>query len=337
LTSPDVAYTDTDGPRLQGLDRFLSVTGLVTPRGSGALTLGRASASGEQRRAKIAPSAKCRLFVPRGPLAIVEKHCAKHTENANIQAEVVATALGQRVAAHVGHWTTNPACFEFMKTMRQPMVVPKLQPRFTAFHGTRVPILIVFHLRATDIARLSLTGHFWRRCVDDTAVSRGLYCRDYTVEICTPRSRCVWRTLHGNAGATLCLYHLGESPSSEYHAMCKRITSIPGRSREELLQHYHDWTEAKKKALEARRKFVETQDAQFAVQSAHAEGTGDENRLAESQVSHEVDGTTLRPLKPARPFCGSGLAGNRPLRLVQAPAPLRDARAHASEHRRVRV
>merc|ERR1712070_371710 len=59
----------------------------------------------------------------------------------------------------------------------------------------------------------------------------GIYCK----------GRCVWRTLQGKHVGAQCLYHMGHVNEPEFLAVCKRITAIPGRSKEELLESYQTW------------------------------------------------------------------------------------------------
>merc|ERR1719310_1364044 len=115
----------------------------------------------------------------------------------------------------------------------------------TQYHGTRVPIIMAFYLLNTEVGRLATVDRFWRRSVSRPVVWRGLYCRDYGRSmnsyslVCN--GRCVWKTLNGKAGEAMCLYHLSVVNEAEYLAICKRITAIPGRSKEELLESYQKW------------------------------------------------------------------------------------------------
>lgn len=105
-----------------------------------------------------------------------------------------------------------------------------------------MPVLIILCLPVTVVGRLAILDKFWTRIVKSSLVWRGLYCRDYG---CGPCPRCVWRTLDGRAGAEACLYHLGGTHPAIFSAICRRITAIPGRSREELLEEYQAWRRLK--------------------------------------------------------------------------------------------
>merc|ERR1719183_2804386 len=86
----------------------------------------------------------------------------------------------------------------------------------------------------------ALLDTFWRRIVQHPMVWQGIYCRDYGAE------RCVWRTLHGRAGSEQCLCHLDGTDPSLFIEICRQITSIPGRSNEELLASYRAWRQEEK-------------------------------------------------------------------------------------------
>jgi len=141
------------------------------------------------------------------------------------------------------HWTENPAAMETMKAMSFSYAVPSLQPRLTKFHGTRVPVLISFCLLSTEIGRLAILDTFWKRITQHPMLWQGVYCRDYGSK------RCVWRTLEGRAGSEKCLCHLGNTNPAEFVRVCKSITAIPGRSKEELLEAYRNWRAEQKEIL----------------------------------------------------------------------------------------
>jgi len=119
-------------------------------------------------------------------------------------------------------------------------------PRLTQFHGTQVPVLIIFFLRPAEVTRLALTNALFQRVAgsEQRVMWRGLHCRDHAEDAgWSPRRRapCVWQTLRSPAaGMPRCLYHLAAKPS-EFSAVCSRMTRIPGRSREELLEYYASW------------------------------------------------------------------------------------------------
>lgn len=143
------------------------------------------------------------------------------------------------------HWTQNPQAMEMMKAMSFSYAIPTLQPRLTKFHGTRVPVLVLFCLLSTEVGRLAILDTFWKRIVQHPMVWQGVYCRDYGTK------RCVWRTLEGRAGAAKCLCHLGDTSPNDFTDICKQITSIPGRSKEELLASYRSWRTEQKAILDA--------------------------------------------------------------------------------------
>jgi len=105
--------------------------------------------------------------------------------------------------------------------------------------------MMLFYLLNTEVGRLATVDRFWRRSVSRPVVWRGLYCRDYGRSVnsysTVCNGRCVWKTLNGKAGEAMCLYHMSVVNEAEYLAICKRITAIPGRSKEELLESYQRW------------------------------------------------------------------------------------------------
>jgi len=145
------------------------------------------------------------------------------------------------------HWTENPSALEMMKPMRVVMKAPPLRQRLTQYHGTRVPVHMVFFIQTTELEQLGVADKFWGRIAKHVMVWRGLYCRDYDLSAGGARGRCVWRTLHGRAADDLCLFHMRFTHPQEFSEACKRITAIPGRSKEELLQSYQQWRERKKR------------------------------------------------------------------------------------------
>lgn len=126
-------------------------------------------------------------------------------------------------------------------------VLPALQPRLTAFHGTRVPIIIIFFLSPTQARTLSRCDHFWKRILGYTVIWKGLHCRDFYTEGCggenLPLScrRCVWVQMMGRSGRERCLWHLALKDGPEFAQVCQRIAAIPGRSKKELLESYQTW------------------------------------------------------------------------------------------------
>lgn len=131
--------------------------------------------------------------------------------------------------------------------------------RFKQFHGTCVPVLMILFLLPQEVVRLTLLEKFWHRIVSNPMMWKALYCRDF--DRCptlwrrysgsslmeTPHAsqrgvqKCVWRMLHSRSGAEQCLFHLEASRNPKFFRVCKTLTGIPGRSREELLESYVNW------------------------------------------------------------------------------------------------
>merc|ERR1719440_1969074 len=144
------------------------------------------------------------------------------------------------------HWTENPMAMEMMKAMSFTYAVPALQPRLTKFHGTQIPVMILWFLMSTEIGRLAALDKFFKRIVTHPMIWTGIYCRDY--DRYGSCKRCVWRALEGRAGSQRCLYHMNTTYPKEYYDLCKKITAIPGRLPEDLLESYCTWR-AEQKAL----------------------------------------------------------------------------------------
>lgn len=149
------------------------------------------------------------------------------------------------------HWTENAVAMDMMKAMSLTYAVPALQPRLTKFHGTCVPVIMLFYLASTEVGRLAVLDTFWKRIVTHPMIWQGLYCRDYGTK------HCVWRTLEGRAGSEKCLCHMGSTHPAKFVAICKQITGIPGRSKEELMHSYCSWR-ADQKALAERNGYGKT-------------------------------------------------------------------------------
>lgn len=141
---------------------------------------------------------------------------------------------------------------EAMKPMRYHMRAPPLQQRLTQYHGTRVPVLMLFFLHTGEVGRLARADTFFRRIVRHPMMWPGLHCRDYGNDlalqarsgVARTSHRCVWRKLHGRAVACdSCLYHMESSSPSNFNTWCKKITAIPGRSKDELMESYRKWRE----------------------------------------------------------------------------------------------
>lgn len=124
--------------------------------------------------------------------------------------------------------------------------LPSLTLRLTGFHGTRVPVMIVFFLSPTEARILSRCDHFWKRIFGHTVLWKGLHCRDfYSVgcggDIPVAERRCVWVQMMGRSGKERCLWHLAQRDGPEFAQVCKSIAAIPGRSKQELLEAYKNW------------------------------------------------------------------------------------------------
>lgn len=82
-------------------------------------------------------------------------------------------SFGQK--AWLSHVQTRPdLCVEEVVEHQEPP-----RARFTQYHGTSVPILIIFHLLPAEIAKLTLLDRFWRRILGHQEIWKGIYCRDY--------------------------------------------------------------------------------------------------------------------------------------------------------------
>jgi len=144
---------------------------------------------------------------------------------------------GDKLVVPDNHWTVNPAALEVMKKMTVHSNTTKmlvLQPRLTAYHGTSVPVRIIFYLLSTEVGRLASLDSFWRRIVQHVMLWEGLYCRDYG-------PGCVWRTLQGQRGSQRCLFHMELTHKEDFKECCAKITAIPGRSSKELMESYVKW------------------------------------------------------------------------------------------------
>lgn len=137
-------------------------------------------------------------------------------------------------------WAKMPQTMDDVSFTKTPL------PRLTQFHGTQVPVLIIFFLRPAEVARFALTNALFQRVAgsEQTVLWRGLHCRDHAEDAgWSPlqRAPCVWQSLRSPAARIpRCLFHLAAKPS-EFCAVCIRMTRIPGRSKEELLEHYVSW------------------------------------------------------------------------------------------------
>jgi len=190
---------------------------------------------------RVAPDAKAKFFTPPAKTGLfdsAEKIAAMRRKKI---IEVRPEDLATRIAQQASHWTQNPVAMEQMRSLSTVSVMPVLPQRLTQFHGSQVPIVIVYFLRSTELARLAQADQFWRRNIGVEAVWSGLHCRDYCGAMCFESDVCVWSTMHGNEGAPRCLYHMSTVDNREFKAMCKRITGIPGRSAEELRSAYLAW------------------------------------------------------------------------------------------------
>jgi hypothetical protein len=119
--------------------------------------------------------------------------------------------------------------------------------KFTTYHGTEVPVVILFFLCNGDVERLCFCDKFWRRICTRPSMYRALFCRDFHRDGMSNSRPCVWQTLQGKAaGLERCLLHRYEALPADFAAECKGITRIPGRSSKELMESYSRWREARR-------------------------------------------------------------------------------------------
>jgi len=221
-----------------GLDAQGTV-GTLAPRELQVATRPKADAVPSRPLAqRISPSAKAVHF-KRRKRAQAYAPGAEGRRSPSISSEVPA----ERITLHQSHGCHSQAAFEIMRTIQLQTNVPKLPQRFTQYHGTRVPIFILLNLKSAEIGSIAGLDHFWRRCASDAGVWRGVHCRDYGAGTEGCNERCMWRTLHGRRGTSMCVFHLPKVNQAEFKRVCKRITAIPGRSNEELLKSYREWRE----------------------------------------------------------------------------------------------
>lgn len=278
-------------------ERLDSARGTLRNAGSRVVSSGGAQTRGDVRRVSVDSTRSEHLIHPfhlgEGDL---EKLAPKESRPG--RGTIKYTGPLGRIRLPGSHWTENPMALEMMKAMSFSYAVPSLQPRLTKFHGTRVPVLIVFFLFSTEVGRLSALDTFWKRIVQQAMVWQGLYCRDYCLK------RCVWQTLHGRAGCKMCLYHIGTTYPADFIEICKQITAIPGRSDEELMNDYCNWR------LEQKALFA----ALDARQAGELSGIAEE-RGADSPVSSQLppDLVEASPTSqqhqpwPVRAHCSYGL------------------------------
>lgn len=129
---------------------------------------------------------------------------------------------------------------------RESCIAP-LVIKLTGYHGTKVPVIIVFFLTNGEVDRLCFCDKFWRRICTRSSIKRALFCRDFHRDGMSNSRPCVWQTLHGRtAGLERCLLHRYESLPADFVRECNGITRIPGRSSEELSENYKKWREARR-------------------------------------------------------------------------------------------
>merc|ERR1719379_433023 len=102
---------------------------------------------------------------------------------------------------------------------------------------------MLFFLESAEVGRMVAVDHFFARIVRHSMVWSALYCRDHVAQTIPgqrqSQRRCVWRSLNGRTvGCEQCLFHMGRTNPGNFAQVCKRITAIPGRSKEELLNSY---------------------------------------------------------------------------------------------------
>jgi len=177
-------------------------------------------------------------FQPRAPL----RHGQKRDAVGSDEAAFGTAWIPARSKAESLQVTMSVLHTKMMKGMVfQTAKVAPLQLRLTQFHGTSVPILILFYLQTTEAGILSLCDRFWRRILQTDMTWRALHCRDYGCAV-AGSGRCAWQALNGRAaGAEQCLFHLAGASTQGFIATCKQLTRIPGRTREELLESYQQW------------------------------------------------------------------------------------------------
>jgi len=219
--------------------------------------------------------------------------------------------------------------------------------RFTQFHGTSVPIVIVFFLLPTDVAKLSLLDRFWRRILRHHEVWRGIYCRDYnhlpknstagsdgckiwghsaadntitcgywSVNGSVSPKRCVWQTLNGHAaGGKQCLLHLTVSKgAAEFRRECDRITRIPGRSKEELLTSYMAWLKASGRGKSPSPHTVSNMSPHRAPSNTVPSHRNSSPPLTSTvPAGKEQDSTARAPWSSQRPQAAIGMVAAKPM------------------------
>mmetsp|Transcript_83870 Transcript_83870/g.175460 ORF Transcript_83870/g.175460 Transcript_83870/m.175460 type:complete len:400 (+) Transcript_83870:201-1400(+) len=196
------------------------------------------------------------------------------------------------------HWTENPTAMAMMKPMGLFMKAPALRVRMTQFHGTRIPVLVIFFLTTTELESLAITDKFWTRIASGSAVWQALYCRDY-IRGNSSSCRCVWKTLHGKKAEKQCLYHMRSSCPADFGVRCKLITRIPGRTPEELLQAYMKWNKRKKDAMDKREAQTKRQLEELRLESTPAESHRSSDIVSER---HQGGGKVLD-------YASAGLSG----------------------------
>lgn len=222
------------------------------------------------------------------------------------------------------HWTENPQAMEMMKRMTFLYAVPALQPRLTKFHGTHIPVKILYFLLSTEVARLARLDHFWKRIVEHPLVWQGVYCRDY--DRCGSwGKRCVWRTLEGRAGCVKCLYHLGSTHRAYFLDVCKTITAIPGRLPEELLDAYRVWRKEQKALL----TLLDEHNARAAAAAQAARDSFSLDAAAFTSANAAAEATPHKPWQVrAHATYGLGIGhGTQPTSKVKEVLPVLPASA----------
>merc|ERR1740138_936159 len=116
---------------------------------------------------------------------------------------------------------------------------------------------MLFFLQSPEVANMVRVDRFFARIVKHQMVWGALYCRDYVSQMVPGpgyQRRCVWRMLNGRAaGCEQCLFHMGRTNPGRFAELCKLITAIPGRSKEELMAGYKKWHGARKAAEQQMR------------------------------------------------------------------------------------
>eukprot|EP00930_Biecheleria_cincta_P040515 TRINITY_DN27753_c0_g1_i1.p1 TRINITY_DN27753_c0_g1~~TRINITY_DN27753_c0_g1_i1.p1 ORF type:complete len:385 (+),score=66.15 TRINITY_DN27753_c0_g1_i1:92-1246(+) len=141
----------------------------------------------------------------------------------------------------------DPMLEDLQPDQQEHTKIPPLVLKLTTYHGTKVPVVMLFFLSNGDVERLCFCDKFWRRICRRPSMHRALFCRDFHRDGMSTSRPCVWQTLQGRAaGLERCLLHRYEALPADFAAECMGITRIPGRSSEELMESYSRWRQARR-------------------------------------------------------------------------------------------